>query len=234
MMLSINASCVQLISTPFTEYSTFNKINFKFGSESARGHFIVHMSARGIHMKRRHFTNVVPENRNQWNKKIMCSLLMALVAHDDSLKSIIGDLCDFLKIDRSLSVTIDQLVVMSVTDACEGAVKVQSCGFNSLIFQLIKYYFKKLCDGDESVTPQQLCDLIDSVDPKNEYHVQALDIKFKMLLGQDQTSMTPDEKIWTKQMLFDTAFKKGDVELLFRIILTLFHNIYEHPHNIRI
>jgi len=54
--------------------------------------------------------------------------------------------------------------------------------------------------------------LIDSVDPKNGCHAQALDIKFNMLLGQDQTSMTPDEKIWTKQMLFDTAFKKGDVE----------------------
>jgi len=147
-------TCAKISSLKFTECSASSDVDFRFENDADCDRFILFMIGHGISMERGRFTNVVPEDRNQWNEKKMCSLLMALVAYDDSLKSVIGDLCDFLKIDRSLSVTIEQLVAMSVTDACESAVKVQSCGFNSLIFQLIEYYFKKLCDGDESVTPQ--------------------------------------------------------------------------------
>jgi hypothetical protein len=68
------------------------------------------------------------------------------------------------------------------------------------------------------VSPQQLCDLIDLVDLTNDHYAQAFDIKFQMLLNQDQKLMTPDEKIWITQMLFDTAFKKGDIEFAQKIL----------------
>jgi hypothetical protein len=144
-------------------------------------------------------------------KKLTHAFLLKNDAFDYSTKKIKHDLCNFKKIDYTLFINVEQLMMMSVSTACEHVVKGQHTGYD-MLFELIESYRDKLYSGDDLASPQELCDLIDLVDPKKKFYIQALEIKFQILLNQDQEHMTTEDKILTKQMLFDNAFKKGDIE----------------------
>jgi hypothetical protein len=142
--------------------------------------------------------------------QIACKSLSVLLSLYESVGDVIDDVCKTLGLDISLGMDVMQLLQMDVCDAHEHVIKAQNIGNYLLIFQLIEHYFDMMCGGETSVTSQELCDLIDLVVPESEYYSCSHDIKFKMLLWQDEQHMTSKEKHQTKQELFKTSLKKGD------------------------
>jgi hypothetical protein len=145
----------------FSICSFSDEIAFRFKNDAECCHFIDFMSGHDISMKRGYSKNeVIPESTKTMNGKSKCELLLKVLLYDDSIGTIIDSLCDYIGINRLVMIDIEHLTTMSVTDAIEYSVKAQSYGFSLLIFQLIENYFKKMCGGDNSVSPQQLCDLM--------------------------------------------------------------------------
>lgn len=137
------------------------------------------------------------------------SFLSCLMKYEESVEMIISDICSTLGLDICLGVTTDKLLKMSVKDACDYVVKAQQYGDDSSIYQLIQAYFEKFSEG-QVATPQEVCDLIDSVKGSNKHYQEAQDLKFKMLMMQDKSLMTPEETHQTKEQMFVTSLKSGD------------------------
>jgi len=186
-------------------YDTDSHINIYFYDKQNGIKFIDIMSNSYVFIKHNLYDNSIVNFKEANNKIFAHKLLFNLMSFDNSVQYIIADICKTLSINISMGVDIKQLVQMNVSDACEHVIKAQKYD-NNLIYELITFYFEELRANKYSiVTPQELYDLMDTVEPKNENYRQVHDIKTNLLMLQDKQQMTQIEQHYMTEQLFVTS-----------------------------
>ncbi|WP_028389683.1 hypothetical protein [Legionella fairfieldensis] len=142
--------------------------------------------------------------------------LRYLAQTEPGFKELIPEICDYLKISKSLGLDITQLKAMSVSDAIENAIEAQDNGDFELIWTLFNYYYQDSLEIKEPseylVNSQTLFDLANSILEKNPHYKEA-QTKITEILMRNEEASSPEESYLNLQNKFRFALNGDNQEL---------------------